>query len=303
MARGQPSTFSIVAADPATGEVGVAVQSKYFSVGAVVPWAKAGVGAVATQAAGIAGYGPRILALLEEGLAPAESIELALAGDPGRETRQLGVVSAAGVAAAFTGTDCNDWAGHEAGPGYAVQGNILAGEDVVRELARAFRETEGELSERLVAALEAGQAAGGDRRGQQSAAVIVELMGAGAGRRLGLDRICDLRVEDHERPIEELRRLLAIRQRWDVLRRAFDHHAAQEYAEGAAVLAAGLERYPDDSVLLYDLACYESMAGRGEDAVGHLRRAVELDGSLKDLARGDSDFASLKGDPAFQALL
>ena len=303
MACGKPSTFSIVAADPATGEVGVAVQSKYFAVGAVVPWAKAGVGAVATQAAGIAGYGPRILGLLEEGLAPAESIELALAGDPGRETRQLGVVSAAGVAAAFTGADCNDWAGHEAGSAFAVQGNILAGEDVVRDMARAFRGTGGELGERLVAALEAGQAAGGDRRGQQSAAVIVERSGAGAGRRLGLDRICDLRVEDHERPIEELRRLLSIHRRWDVLRRAFDHHAVQEYAEGAAVLAAGLERFPDDPVLLYDLACYESMAGRGEDALGHLRQAVELDGSLRDLARGDSDLASLRDDPEFQALL
>lgn len=303
MARGRPSTFSIVAADPATGEVGVAVQSKYFSVGSVVPWARAGVGAVATQAAGIAGYGPRILALLEEGLAPAEAIERALADDPGRETRQLGVVSAAGVAAAFTGADCNDWAGHEAGAGFAVQGNILAGEEVVREMARAFRETEGELAERLVAALEAGQAAGGDRRGQQSAAVLVERSGAGAGGRLGLDRTCDLRVEDHERPIEELRRLLSIHHRWDVLRRAFDHHAAQEYAEGAAVLAAGLERFPGDPVLLYDLACYESMAGRRTDALGHLRQAIELDGSLKDLARGDGDFAPLKEDPEFQALL
>lgn len=303
MARGQPSTFSIVAADPATGEVGVAVQSKYFAVGAVVPWAKAGVGAVATQAAGIAGYGPRILGLLEEGLAPAEALERALAGDPGRETRQLGAVSAAGVAAAFTGADCNEWAGHDLGPGFAVQGNILAGEDVVRELARAFRETEGDLAERLVAALEAGQAAGGDRRGQQSAAVIVERAGAGAGGRLGLDRICDLRVDDHERPIEELRRLLSIHQRWAVLRRAFDHHALQEYAEGAAVLAAGLERFPGDPVLLYDLACYESMAGRREDALAHLRQAIELDGSLKDLARGDGDFAALRDDAEFRALL
>ena len=303
MARGRPSTFSIVAADPATGEVGVAVQSKYFAVGAVVPWAKAGVGAVATQAAGIAGYGPRVLALLEEGLPPAQALERALADDPGRETRQLGVVDATGAAAAFTGADCNDWAGHEAAAGFAVQGNILAGEEVVREMARAFRETAGALAERLVAALEAGQVAGGDRRGQQSAAVIAERSGAGAGKRLGLDRVCDLRVEDHERPIEELRRLLSIHERWDVLRRAFDHHAVQQYAEGAAVLSAGLERFPDDPVLLYDLACYESMAGRGEDALGHLRQAVELDGSLRDLARGDSDFASLKDDAELRALL
>lgn len=303
MARGQPSTFSIVAADPATGEVGVAVQSKYFAVGAVVPWVRAGVGAVATQAAGIAGYGPRVLALLEEGLAPARALERALADDPARETRQLGVVDAAGEAAAFTGADCSDWAGHEVAAGFAVQGNILAGEDVVRRMARAFREAAGTLAERLVTALEAGQAAGGDRRGQQSAAVIVERSGAGAGKRLGLDRVCDLRVDDHEQPIVELRRLLSIHVRWDVLRRAFDHHGLQQYAEGAAVLAAGIERFPDDPVLLYDLACYESMDGRGQDAVEHLRRAVELDGSLRDLARGDSDFASLRDDPEFKSLL
>ena len=303
MGRGRPSTFSIVAADPATGEVGAAVQSKYFAVGAVVPWAKAGVGAVATQAAGIAGYGPRVLALLEEGLAPAQALERALTDDPGRETRQLGVVGATGEAAAFTGAGCNDWAGHEAAAGFAVQGNILVGEEVVREMARAFRETAGALAERLVAALEAGQAAGGDRRGQQSAAVIVERAGAGAGARLGLDRVCDLRVDDHEQPIAELRRLLSMHERWNVLRRAFDHHGARRYAEGAAVLSAGLERFPDDPVLLYDLACYESMAGRGEDALGHLRRAVELDGSLRELARGDSDFASLRDDPGFQSLV
>jgi uncharacterized Ntn-hydrolase superfamily protein len=303
VARGLPSTFSIVAADPATGEVGVAVQSKYFAVGNVVPWAKAGVGAVATQAAGIAGYGPHLLALLEEGLAPAEAIERALADDPARETRQLGVVTAAGEAASFTGAECNAWAGHETGPGFAVQGNILAGEEVVRGMARAFRETPGKLAERLVAALEAGQAAGGDKRGQQSAAVLVERAGEGAGRRLGLDRVCDLRVDDHEQPIAELRRLLAIQQRWDVLRRAFNHHTAAEYAEGAAVLAAGLERFPDDPVLLYDLACYECLAGRAADALGHLRRALELDGSLRDLARGDGDLAALRDDSEFQALL
>lgn len=303
MARGLPSTFSIVAADPATGEVGVAVQSKYFAVGNVVPWAKAGVGAVATQAAGIAGYGPRLLALLEAGLAPAEAIERALADDPARETRQLGVVTAAGEAASFTGAECNAWAGHETGPGFAVQGNILAGEEVVRGMARAFRETPGGLAERLVAALEAGQRAGGDKRGQQSAAVLVERDGEGAGRRLGLDRVCDLRVDDHEQPIAELRRLLAIHQRWDVLRRAFNHHTAAEYAEGAAVLAAGLERFPDDPVLLYDLACYECLAGRAAGALGHLRRALELDGSLRDLARGDGDLAALRDDSEFQALL
>ncbi|HEY6963325.1 MAG TPA: DUF1028 domain-containing protein, partial [Gaiellaceae bacterium] len=160
-------TFSIVAADLETGEVGCAVQSKYFSVGSVVPWAQAGVGAVATQAAGVAVYGSRALEELARGATPADALERVLADDPRRETRQLGVVTADGRAAAFTGSECLDWAGHRTGPGFAVQGNILAGESVVEQMARAFEETVGPLVVRLVAALEAGQAAGGDRRGQQ----------------------------------------------------------------------------------------------------------------------------------------
>ena len=131
-------TFSIVAVDREAGEVGCAVQSKYFSVGSVVPWAQAGVGAVATQAAGVAVYGARALEELARGAAPEEALERVLAGDEGRETRQLGVVTANGRAAAFTGSECNDWAGHRVGTGYAVQGNILAGEAVVDAMAHAF---------------------------------------------------------------------------------------------------------------------------------------------------------------------
>src|SRR6478672_6511106 len=147
-------TFSIVAADVEAGEVGCAVQSKYFSVGSVVPWAKAGVGTVATQAAGVAVYGPRALTLLEEGIAPGEALTRVLADDAERETRQLGVVAADGRAAAHTGSECLVWAGHRVGDGYAVQGNILAGEAVVTEMERAFLETAGSLAERLVASLE-----------------------------------------------------------------------------------------------------------------------------------------------------
>jgi uncharacterized Ntn-hydrolase superfamily protein len=227
-----PGTFSIVAADPEAGEVGCAVQSKYFSVGSVVPWARAGVGAVATQAAGVAVYGRRALDELERGTPPAAAVAHVLADDEGRETRQLGAVTADGRAAAFTGADCLDWAGHRTGPGYAVQGNILAGEDVVAGMARAFEETAGSpLFERLVAALEAGQAAGGDRRGQQSAAVVVERSGAHAESREGVDRVCDLRVEDHPEPIVELRRLVGIWMGWEAQRRA---QAAYERGEPAA---------------------------------------------------------------------
>jgi len=294
VALGRPSTFSICALDADTGEVGVAVQSKYFAVGSVVPWARAGVGAAATQAAGIAGYGPRLLDLLAAGTAPDEAIRAVLADDDARDSRQLGIVAVDGRSASWTGIDCNEWAGHETGLGMAAQGNILAGEAVVSELARAFREEPGTLAERLVAALEAGQAAGGDVRGQQSAAVYVERPGAGEETGELLDRVVDLRVDDHEEPIAELRRLLEIHLRWDYLKRAYGRRAAGHVEEGAAILADGLERYPDDATILYDLACYESLAGRLDDALAHLRRSLELDGSLRPLAGSDTDLDPLR---------
>jgi uncharacterized Ntn-hydrolase superfamily protein len=287
------STFSIVAADLESGEVGCAVQSKYFSVGSVVPWAWAGVGAVATQAAGVAVYGRLALEELQRGATPEAALESVLADDRQRETRQLGIVTADGRAASFTGAECMDWAGHRVGPGFAVQGNILAGEAVVDEMARAYSETVGSLVHRLVAALEAGQAAGGDKRGQQSAAVVVERAGARVESREGIDRICDLRVEDHPEPIVELRRLAGIWADWDAHRRAHAH-----YERGDAGAAADLLRAAtvgnEQPMLLYNLACYESLAGRSEHAVAHLRRAVELDGSYRALAAEDPDFDPIR---------
>ena len=305
MRYGQPykSTFSICAVDPGSGEIGVAVQSRYFAVGAVVPWAKAGVGAVATQAAGVAVYGPRVLELLAEGVAPAAALDRTLADDAARETRQLGVVRHDGESAAHTGGECLAWAGHRVGPGYAVQGNILAGEDVVAGMEQAFLESDGSLAERLVAALEAGQAAGGDVRGQQSAAVVVERLGAAGETREGIDRVCDLRVDDHTEPIAELRRLLGIHLVWDALRRASAHHAPGRYEQGAAVLTDALGLLGEDAVLLYDLACFECLSGRAEDGLTHIRRALELDPSLRAGVAADTDFAVLAEDERFRALL
>ncbi|NOX45304.1 MAG: DUF1028 domain-containing protein [Caldiserica bacterium] len=198
-------TFSIVAHDPRSGELGVAVQSKFIAVGAVVPWAHAGVGAIATQSYANTSYGPEGLKLLGEGLPPDEVVERLVAADPERELRQVGVVDARGRAAAFTGRKCLPWAGHLVRDGFACQGNILASERVVGAMAEAFAGTRGTLAERLLAALAAGQDAGGDRRGQQSAALLVVKEGGGYG---GFnDRYIDLRVDDHSRPIEELRRL------------------------------------------------------------------------------------------------
>jgi uncharacterized Ntn-hydrolase superfamily protein len=208
---GYAGTFSIVAADPATGEVGCAVESKYFAIGAVTPWVRAGVGAVATQAMGVvARNGERALSALAAQVDPAAALDQVLAEDTDRELRQLGAVSADGRAAAFTGRDCIEWAGHLVGDGFAVQGNMLASADVVGAMRSAFLETSAPLPERMIAALEAGQAAGGDRRGQQAAALVVEQLDAAERTPEGIDRVCDLRVDDHPEPIAELRRLLTL---------------------------------------------------------------------------------------------
>ena len=208
-------TFSIVAADPTTGEVGCAVQSKYFAIGAVTPWVRAGVGAVATQAMGVvARNGQRALSALAAQVDPAAALDRTLAEDDDRELRQLGAVSADGRAAAFTGRDCSEWAGHLVGDGFAVQGNMLANADVLAAMQSAFLDALAPLPERMIAALEAGQAAGGDRRGQQSAALVVEQLGAATRSREGIDRVCDLRVDDHPEPIVELRRLITLWRQW-----------------------------------------------------------------------------------------
>jgi uncharacterized Ntn-hydrolase superfamily protein len=299
----QKATFSICALDAAAEELGCAVQSRYFAVGSVVPWARAGVGAVATQAAGVAAYGPQVLALLEDGVAPHDALARVLAEDPARETRQLGAVAADGRAATHTGSECGAWAGHRVGDGYAVQGNILAGEAVVAEMERAFLESSGSLAERLVASLEAGQAAGGDARGQQSSAIVVERVGAAQQSREGIDRVCELRVDDHPEPIAELRRLLGIHLVWDVLRRASLFHAPGRHGDGVAVLREALARHGDDAVILYDLACFESLAGETEEALRHLARSLELDSALRAGAAADSDFGAVRQDPRFVALV
>ncbi len=203
-----PSTFSIVARDSQSGEWGVAVQSKFLCVGSVVPWAQAGAGAVATQAWANTGFGPAGLALLREGFRAQEVVDRLIAGDDGRDHRQLGVVDARGGSAAWTGRLCFRWAGHRTGPDYACQGNILAGEAVAAAMEASYLGSSGPLPERLVAALHVAQAAGGDSRGQQSAALLVVREKGGYGG--FTDRAVDLRVDDHPAPIVELERLLRL---------------------------------------------------------------------------------------------
>jgi uncharacterized Ntn-hydrolase superfamily protein len=294
-------TFSIVAFDPKTGDLGVAVASRVLAVGAVVPYAQAGVGAIATQAFANTTYGPKGLALLRKGLTPEQVLKRLLAEDKDREHRQVGIVDAKGRAIAFTGKKCLPWAGHLVGKGYAVQGNILAGEQVVKAMAQAFENTKGELAERLMAALEAGESAGGDARGKQSAALLVVRKGGGYG---GFDdRYIDLRVDDHPEPVKELRRLLTMKLAWARLLEAARWRRKGDLQKAAEVLQEAIRRFPDQAVLHYDLACYLALLGRKEEALKELEIALQCDPNLKALAQKDDDLRSLRGDPRFEKLV
>jgi uncharacterized Ntn-hydrolase superfamily protein len=206
MASVRVATYSIVACDLEAGQWGVAVQSKFLGVGSIVPWAEPVIGAIATQAFANPRYGPQGLALLREGSSAQETVDRLTAEDDGRAERQVGVVDGTGGSATYTGAECLEWAGGRAGEGYAAQGNILVSAATVDALADTFEGSAGSpLTTRLLDCLDAAQAAGGDSRGQQSAALVVVQRDAGYA---GLsDVLVDLRVEDHERPLEELRRL------------------------------------------------------------------------------------------------
>lgn len=206
------ATFSIAGFDPHTGDLGVAVQSKFFAVGSVVPWAKAGVGAIATQSYANVSYGPDGLELLAKGKSARETVETLTSADGNKQRRQLGIVDAKGNSASFTGSGCHPWAGHIEKPDFCAQGNILTGKEVVDAMAASFEQSQkqakGGLCNWLVDALTAGQDAGGDSRGRQSAALLVVRKKGGYGG--GNDRFIDLRVDDHKTPIAELRRLLQL---------------------------------------------------------------------------------------------
>lgn len=278
-APGPVATFSIVAHDPVTGDVGVAVQSRFFAVGAVVPWARAGVGAVATQARANTGYGPRALELLVEGVAPGEAIETLTGDDDRRTERQVAVVDASGRVASFTGEACLAWAGGVTGDGYAVQGNILAGPGVVDAMAVAFETAGGDLASRMVAALAAGQAAGGDARGRQSAALLVVREGGGYDG--GNDRYIDLRVDDHPAPIRELARLLDIRHGQLAAREAATLLRQGEIDAAVDAARRSTTLRPDDGSGWMLLATASLAAGDRAGAAAAGRRALLVDPWVK----------------------
>jgi uncharacterized Ntn-hydrolase superfamily protein len=287
-ASGPPTgTFSIVARDPATGELGVAVQSRAFNVGAGVAWARARVGAVATQSSTNESFGPDGLRLLDSGLDARTVLSNLLEADPGREQRQVGIIDAWGKSATFTGEECMDWAGGRTAPNVAVQGNILAGEAVVAEMMRAFVQTKGELSVRLLEALKAGQAAGGDKRGQQSAALLVVRPSDKYPEYE--ERYVSLRVDDHETPIAELERIYRIHEATD-LAEAHLRYAEMYREEGRAddakreldLVGEALKRILDDpdagASSLNGLAWYTcSNDVFLDEALTAVKRALELE--------------------------
>lgn len=214
-------TFSIVARDSVTGEMGVAVQSHWFSVGPLVPWAEAGIGAVATQSFVDPAYGPLGLDVIRSGKTARQALDGLLAGDPGEAVRQVAMVDAKGRVAAHTGKKCIPAAGHIEGEQFTVQANLMLNDNVWPAMAKAYRETQGDLATRMLAALDAAQSVGGDIRGQQSAAILI-VSGTATGKPW-VDRIMDLRVEDHPKPLEELRRLVNVH-------RAYQHENAGDLA-------------------------------------------------------------------------
>lgn len=338
------ATFSVVAYDPRTGETGVAVQSKFFAVGSVVPWCRAGAGAVATQAFGQTTYGPKGLELLENGLLPKEALENLLADDKDKERRQIGIVkvfdtqnanSALEMTETYTGVECMDWAGGKTGVTadgiiYSVQGNILTGPEVVHAMAWGIEQSDdmtaaefiaaipfkgeyelgkssqkaleiGDFPGRLLRALIAGQIAGGDSRGMQSAALKVAQEGAGYG---GFNDVkYDLRVDDAVDPFEELARLLNLARPFALTTEGYNLLYAGELIRAIDIFESLTKIEPNNASHHYNLACAYALSNRLEDALTALAIALPLDPTMIPHAKGDPDLTTLHGNPIFENLI
>jgi uncharacterized Ntn-hydrolase superfamily protein len=274
-------TYSIVARDPETGELGVAVQSHWFSVGSLVPWAEAGVGAVATQSFVDPAYGPLGLELMRAGKSARQALDALLASDPSRDVRQVAFVDAKGNVAAFTGSNCIPAAGHIEGEQFSVQANLMLNDKVWPAMAKAYRDTRGDLADHLLAALDAAQTAGGDIRGKQSAAILI-VRGKSTSRPWA-DRIVDLRVEDHPEPLKELRRLVQ-------LRRAYRHMDDGDLAMEHKDVERGLKSYgtamqlnPENPEMKYWTAVSMANASRLDDALPLFKSVFAADPNWKEL--------------------
>src|SRR5689334_7311368 len=312
------STFSIIAFDPATSEFGVGVQSRAFAAGAAVPYAKAGVGAVATQAAANRMYGPKAIALLEQGLSPEEVVKRITDEDPGRDTRQVGVIDNKGRSAVYTGkrvidrnSDPKDlvhlggYAGHVTGESFSVQGNTLASRAVVEAMAEAYRNGKGSMAERLMDALDAGQSKGGDTRGMQSAGILV-VKPIPPGSDSTVERIVDVRVDDSAEPVKELRRLLnmtlGVPQR--LLTSAAEMSKAGKHADAIAEAKKALLINPRNEQAMYALAKIYAASGDTKNALAQLSMAISRQPKQwKSEASNDPAFEKLRALPEFQRLI
>jgi len=289
------ATFSIVARDPGTGEIGVAVQSHWFAVGALVTWAEPGVGAVATQSFVDPAYGPLGLELMRAGKAAPDALRGLVATDGARDVRQVAMIDAQGNAGAFTGPKCIASAGQHVGEGYSVQANMMESEKIWPAMAKAFEEAKGDLAARMLAALDAAQAAGGDIRGRQSAAILVV-----SGKRTGMpwkERLFDLRVDDHPEPLAELRRLVT-------LQRAYNHMNAGDLAVEKNDPAGALREYsaaeqlaPQNVEMTYWHAVALANLGRVEEALPLFRRVFQKDTRWRTLTRRLVAVGQLPADP------
>jgi len=289
------ATYSIVARDPETGELGVAVQSNYFSVGTEVSWAEPGVGAIATQSIVEVSYGPKGLELLAGGLPAQEALERLVAQDPGAPLRQVGIVDSAGRVAAHTGSACVSACAHAFGDGYCVQGNMLASNAVWEAMGPAFEQAEGDLAERLMAALEAAERAGGDVRGRQSAALLVvsgeRPENPWEGRRI------DLHVEDDPSPLEELRRLLTIRRAYTLFERARAKIGSGDVDGALELVTTARKLHPENVQFTFWTGVALANAGRGPEARHWLNEAFAAAETWRELARRLCDVGIYTGDP------
>lgn len=294
-------TFSIVARDPQTGDLGLAVQSKAFAVGSRVMTIKGGVAVVAHQAASNPMYGVLVLDLLLAGMTPQQALDIAVRSDDLRDRRQVAVLDGQGRTAAWTGPGATDWKGHRCGEDYCAQGNILAGAEVVEAMAASFESSSGPLAERLLAALDAAQAAGGDARGMQSAALVVARpLGGAAGFS---DRVVDLRVDDHRTPLVELRRLLEMLRSNELVGEAREALGADRLAAALEKATAASRRSPENDNAWVLLARIHARSGRRAEALAAVRRAVDLNPANRRQLATDPALAPLRDDPEFQAIL
>ena len=268
-------TYSIVALDKATGELGVAVQSHWFSVGALVPWVEAGVGAVATQSFVEPSYGPLGLELMKVGKRADEALAALLRADKNESVRQVAMVDARGKAAAHTGKNCIAEAGNYVGDGFSCQANMMLKPTVWKAMAQAFETTKGELADRLIAALEAAEKEGGDIRGRQSAAIIVV-----KGKSSGVwwrDRIYDLRVEDHTAPVPELKRLLKLNKAYNHMNKGDEFMTENRKGEAMQEYSQGMEIYPDNPEMLFWPAVMLASTGKVEDSLPLFQKVFGID--------------------------